>query len=313
MDRLALMQAFVAVAEAEGFAPAARRLGVSPPVVTRSIAALEEHLGTRLLERTTRKVRITEAGARYLGDCKRLLAELEDAEAAVRGAHETARGSLGVTASAMFGRMFVSPILVEFLAKYPQVTARALLVDRVVDLIDEGLDVAIRIAHLDDSSLTSVKVGAVRRITCASPSYLKKHGVPRVPRDLADHRTFVFSNERTAPAWAFEQRGKPLSFRPRAALLANTSEVGIEAAVAGFGVTRALSYMVASHVHAGRLRIILQDYEAAPIPIHVVYREGRRAPARVRAFIDFVVPRLRQSAELGLDLAAQTARPRTRT
>lgn len=305
MDRVTLMQTFVAVAEAEGFAPAARRLGVSPPVVTRSIAALEEWLGARLLERTTRKVRVTEAGTRYLSDCKRLLAEIEDAEAAVTGAHETARGSLGVTASVMFGRLFVAKILLDFLAKHPQVTARALLVDQVVDLMDEGLDVAIRIAKLEDSTLTSAKVGAVRRVTCASPGYLAKHGVPRAPRDLAEHRCFVFSSERSAPAWAFENKGRSSSFRPRVTLLANSSEVGIEAAVSGFGITRALSYMVASHVHAGRLRVILEDYEVEPIPIHVVYREGRRAPARVRAFVDFAVPLLRANRDLGLDLVAK--------
>lgn len=305
MDRWALMETFVAVADEEGFAPAARRLGVSPPVVTRSIAALEERLGVRLLERTTRKVRVSEAGARYLGDCRRLLAELADAEAAVSGAHETARGSLGVTASVMFGRMFVSKILVEFLAKHPEVTARALLVDQVVDLIDEGLDVAVRIAKLDDSTLTSVKVGAVRRVTCAAPSYLREHGVPTTPRELAEHRCFVFSGERSAPLWTFEHRGRAQSLRPPAALLTNASEVGIDAAVAGYGITRALSYMLASHVHAGRLQVILQDYEAEPMPIHVIYREGRRAPARVRAFVDFVVPRLRQNAELGLDLVAR--------
>jgi DNA-binding transcriptional LysR family regulator len=305
VDRVALMQVFVAVAEAEGFSPAARRLGVSPPVVTRSIAALEERLGARLLERTTRKVRVTEAGARYLSDCKRLLAEIEDAEDAVTGAHETARGSLGLTASVMFGRMFVAKILLDFLAKHPQVTARALLVDRVVDLMDEGLDVAVRIAKLEDSTLTSAKVGAVRRVTCASPGYLQQHGVPQAPRDLGEHRCFVFSSERSAPAWTFESKGKALSFRPRITLLANSSEVGIEAAVGGFGITRALSYMVASHVHAGRLRVILEDYEAEPIPIHVVYREGRRAPARVRAFVDFAVARLRANRELGLDLVAK--------
>jgi DNA-binding transcriptional LysR family regulator len=301
MDRLELMQTFVAVAEEEGFAPAARRLAISPPVVTRHVAALEARLGVLLLERTTRKVRVTEAGARYLADCKRLLTEVEDAEAAVTGAHSTPRGALGVTASVMFGRLFVAPILVEFLGKYPLVTARALLHDRVVDLMDEGLDVAVRIARLVDSSLTSVKVGAVRRVTCASPAYLAKHGVPQSPRDLANHRTFVFSGERATPAWSFEQRGKALSFRPRATLLANASEVGIDAAVAGAGITRVLSYMVAAHVRAGRLRLLLEDYEAPALPIHVVYREGRRAPARVRAFVDFVVPRLRQNADLGME------------
>jgi len=299
------MQTFVAVAEEEGFAPAARRLGVSPPVVTRAIAALEEHLGARLLERTTRKVRVTETGARYLGDCKRLLAEVEDVEAAVSGEHGKARGVLGVTASVMFGRLFVAPLLVDFLAKHPQVSARALLVDQVVDLIDEALDVAVRIAKLGDSTLTSVKVGAVRRVTCAAPSYLKKHGTPRTPRELAEHRSFVFSTERSPPSWTFEHQGQPLAFRPRATLLVNSSEVGIDAAVAGAGLTRALSYMVAGHIRAGRLRVILEDYEAEPIPIHVVYREGRRAPARVRAFVDFAVSRLRSDAALGLTLVSR--------
>ena len=294
-----LMRTFVAVADEEGFAPAARRLGVSPPVVTRAILALEEHLGARLLERTTRKVRVTEAGSRYLGDCKRLLAEVEDIEAAVTGAHATPRGVLGITASVMFGRLFVGPILVDFLAKHSQVTARALLVDQIVDLMDEGLDVAVRIAHLTDSTLTSAKVGAVRHITCASPGYLKKHGTPQTPRDLADHSCFVFSSERSAPSWAYQKAGRQLSFRPRPTLLVNSSEVGIDAAVTGAGITRALSYMVAGHIQAGRLRVILKDYELEPIPIHVVYREGRRAPARVRAFVDFVVARLRVDAALG--------------
>ena len=301
MDRLAAMRAFVAVAEEGGFTPAARRLAISPPVVTRQVAALEQHIGARLLERTTRQVRITEAGARYLIDCRRLLAELDDIEAAVGGLHGAPRGPLGITASVMFGRMFVAPLLIEFLAKYPEVIARALLVDRVIDLLEEGIDVAVRIAKLEDSTLTAAKVGSVRRVTCASPGYLKRHGAPRTPRDLADHRCFVFSTERTPPSWAFEHGGAHVSFRPRSALLVNSSEVGIDAALSGAGVTRALSYMVASHVRAGRLQLILEDYEAEPLPIHVLYREGRRAPARVRAFVDFVVARLRADKALALD------------
>jgi DNA-binding transcriptional LysR family regulator len=307
MDRLTLMKAFVAVAEEEGFAPAARRLGVSPPVVTRSISALEEHLGAQLLQRTTRKVRVTEVGVRYLSDCKRLLAEVEDIEAAVAGAYGKPRGGLAVTAPVMFGRLFVAPLLVDFLSQYPEVTARALLVDRMVDLMDEGMDIAVRIARLADSSLTSVKVGVVRRVTLAAPTYLKKHGTPRTPRDLAEHRSFIFSGERSAPSWAFERAGKAISFRPRATLLANNSEVGIDAAVAGAGITRALSYMVAGHLRAGRLRVLLEDFEPEPIPVHVVYREGRRAPARVRAFVDFAVSRLRADAALGLKLVGRRA------
>jgi DNA-binding transcriptional LysR family regulator len=199
----------------------------------------------------------------------------------------------------------VAPILVQFLSKYPEVTARALLLDQVLDLMNEGLDVAVRIARLDDSTLISAKVGAVRRVTCASPAYLAKHGVPKTPRDLLEHRSFVFSSERSTPAWVFEHKGRALSFRPRSSLLSNSSEVGIEAALAGAGITRVLSYMVASHVRAGRLRLVLEEYEAEPIPIHVVYREGRRAPARVRAFVDFAVPRLRQNADLGLHLTTK--------
>ena len=294
------MRAFVAVAEEQGFAAAARRLAVSPPVVTRAIAALETQLGVVLLERTTRKVHLTEVGGRYLSDCKRLLAELDDVEASVTGEHAAPRGALGVTASVMFGRMFVAPLLTDFLLRHPQVTARALLVDHLVDLMDEGLDVAVRIAKLSDSTLTSVKVGAMRRVLCAAPSYLKQHGSPRTPRDLRELRSFVFSTERSTPVWTFEQRGKPLSFRPRASLLVNSSEVAIDAAVAGAGITRALSYMVAEHVAEGRLRLLLEDFEAEPIPIHVVYREGRRAPARVRAFVDFLVPRLRANPAVSL-------------
>jgi DNA-binding transcriptional LysR family regulator len=291
----------MAVAEAQGFAVAARRLGVSAPVVTRSIASLEQHLGALLLERTTRKVHLTEIGARYLTDCKRLLAELDDVEASVRGEHAAPRGALGVTASSMFGRMFVAPLLTEFLVRHPQVTARALLVDQVVDLMDEGLDVAVRIGRLSDSTLTAVRVGAVRRVLCAAPSYLKKHGTPRAPADLQALRCFVFSNERSPPAWTFEHRGKASSLRPRATLLVNTSDAAIDAVLAGAGVTLVLSYMVADHVRAGRLRVLLEDYEAEPVPIHVVYREARRAPARVRAFVDFLVARLRANPAVNIE------------
>jgi len=194
------MEVFVAVAEEQGFAHAARRLGLSPPGVTRSVAALEQQLGVKLLQRTTRIVRLTDAGARYLLDCKRLLAELEDAEQTLSGAQGELRGQLSVTASVMFGRMFVAPILLDFLEDNRKVSGRALLVDRVIDLIDEGLDVGVRIAHLSDASFTAIRVGSVRQVVCASPGYLKKHGVPRAPRDLADCASIVFSADRAAPA-----------------------------------------------------------------------------------------------------------------
>jgi len=287
------MQTFVAVAETGGFAAAARRLGVSPPLVTRAVRSLEEHLGAAVLTRTTRKVQLTESGARYLEDCRRLLAELDDIESAVSGAYAEPRGALAITASVMFGRLYVAPILLDFLEQHPQVTARALLSDRVVDLIDEGLDVAIRIARLSDSSLTALRVGEVRRVLCASPAYLRKHGVPRTPEDLTNFDAVVFAPERSAPSWLFEgDRGK-INVRPRTQLLVNASEVTIQAALAGRGVTRVLSYMVADELRSGHLKPLLENYEPEPLPIHLIYRDARRAPARVRAFVEFASQRLR--------------------
>ncbi|MEO6602514.1 MAG: LysR substrate-binding domain-containing protein [Polyangiaceae bacterium] len=294
MDRFLAMQVFVAVGEAQSFAAAARRLALSPPVVTRTIGALERQLGVTLLQRTTRIVRLTDAGARYLLDCKRLLAEVEDAEQALSGSQNELRGSLSLTASVMFGRSFVAPILLDFLAQHPKVNARAVFVDRVIDLIEEGLDVGVRIAHLPDASFTAIRVGSVRQVLCASPAYLKRHGVPRTPRDLVDFDAITFGADRAAPAWAFEAGKKVLSVRSRSRLVVNSSEVAMDAAIAGAGLTRVLSYMAASEVKVGRLRVILPEFEPEPIPIHVIHREGKQAASRVRAFVDLAVDRLRR-------------------
>ena len=293
MDRFLAMQVFVAVGEEQGFARAAKRLSLSPPAVTRAVSSLEQELGVKLLQRTTRIVRLTDAGARYLLDCKRLLAELEDAEQALSGAHGELRGLLSITASVMFGELFIAPLLVDFLEKHPKVNGRALFVDHLVDLIDEGLDVAVRIAHLTDASLTAIRVGSVRRILVASPAYLKRQGVPRTPRDLSGFTAIAFSTERGVPAWPFQIGKQAVSVRSNARLLVNSSQVAMQAAMAGTGVTRVLSYMAASHVKAGRLRVILSEFEPEPMPIHVIHREGKLAAARVRAFVDFTVASLR--------------------
>lgn len=298
MNRLAHMQTFVAVAEAGGFASAARRLGVSPPVVTRAIASLEAHVGGQLLTRTTRRVRLTEAGARYLEDCRRLLAELDDIESSVRGAHSEPRGVLSVTASTTFGRLYVAPLILDFLDQHPHVSVHARLNDRVLDLVDEGLDVAVRIAHLSDSSFTALRVGEVRHVLCASPRYLRTHGVPKTPEALEEHEVVVFSQERAAAAWSFEGPKDKLSVKPRSRLVVNLSDVAIQAALAGRGLTRVLSYQVAAELQSGRLRLVLEDYEPEPLPVHLVYREGRRAPARVRAFVDYASQRLRRELAL---------------
>lgn len=293
MDRFTSLKIFVAVGEEQSFAAAARRLSLSPPAVTRAVGALERSLGVKLLQRTTRIVRLTETGVRYLADCKRILSDLEDADEAASGAQAEVRGTLAVTASVLFGRAFVAPLLHAFLARHEKLNLRALFVDRVVDLIEEGLDVAVRIAHLSDASFTAIRVGAVRNVVCASPAFLKRHGVPLAPDDLKALPAFCFSGDRSAPVWAFREGKRALSVRPNARLVVNNPEVAMQGAIAGEGITRILSYQVASELKAGRLRVILREFEPEPIPIHVIHREGKRAAARVRAFVDFAVSELR--------------------
>jgi DNA-binding transcriptional LysR family regulator len=300
MDRLESMRIFVAVAEARSFAGAARALRLSAPAATRAVAALEQRLGARLLHRTTRLVRVTEVGERYLADCQRLLAELDEAEAIAGGAHVVPQGHLAVTAPVLFGRMHIAPLLLDFLQEHPQVTARAFFVDRLVHLFDEGMDVAVRIAHLADSSLTAVRVGEVRRVIVASPGYLEQRGEPLHPDELAGHDAIGSGiADGPAPRWSLVQDPEAAPGRlqpgtqPRMRLSVNGGEVGIMAALAGHGLARALSYQVADDVAAGRLRVVLSRHEPPPIPVQLVYPEGRLAAAKVRAFVDFAVPRLR--------------------
>jgi DNA-binding transcriptional LysR family regulator len=281
----------VLVADEGGFARASRRLSLSPPAVTRAIGALERRLGAPLFHRTTRRVRLTEAGARFLSDCRRILAELDAAESAAAGEHAELRGQIGITASVLFGRMHVAPIVFDFLAQHPRVAARTLFVDRIADLIDEGLDVAVRIAQLPDSALHAVPVGSVRRVVCASPAFLAAHGEPRAPADLARFGAIAFSIGGEAPEpWTFAS-GE--SVRPRSQLLANSNDVAIAGAVAGHGLARVLSYQIAPQLRAGELRLVLEDVEPPPVPVSLVTLEGRRAAPRVRRFLDFAAARLR--------------------
>lgn len=290
MDRLDAMRIFLTVAEKSGFAEAARQLRLSPPSVTRAIAGLEERLGISLFLRSTRHVRLTQAGQRFLMDARRILADLEEAEASAAGTHGVPRGELSITASQMFGRIHVAPLVQDFLDLYPQVSARLLLLDRVANLIDEGFDLAVRIAHLQDSSLRAIRVGHVRRVVVASPDYLARHGTPQHPKDLTQHRAVMFSAGMAIDDWVFRDN---LRVAPPARFYVNSSEVAINAAIAGQGVTRVLSYMVAPALAAGTVQIVLQDYELPPVPVQLVHAEGRRASAQLRAFLDFAVERLR--------------------
>jgi DNA-binding transcriptional LysR family regulator len=304
MDRFEAMRVFVAVADARGFAPAARQLGLSPPAVSRAIVALEAHVGAQLLRRTTRSVALTEVGERFHADCKRILGELGDAEAVAGGAHAALTGTLAITAPQMFGRLHVTPVLLDFLAVHPQVSVRTYFVDHIVHLFEEGFDVAVRIAHLPDSGLTAIRVGHVRRVIVASPAYLDARGVPHSAADLAQHDGIGFAiNGGVVAPWALYPPGRKNKTdreigQPRMQLAANTGEIGIAAALAGRGLARALSYQVAEHVAAGRLRIVMADHEPAPIPVQLVYADGRKAAAKVRAFVDFAVERLRREPVL---------------
>jgi len=288
MDRLQAMKTFVRVAETGGFAEAARQLRMSPPAVTRFVAALEDSIGARLLTRTTRTVKLTEAGMHYLEDCRRILADMAEAEAAAAGSYATPTGSLRITAAVMFGHMYVLPILTEFLDRHPAVTGDALFLDRVVNIVDEGIDVAVRIGHLPDSGFSAIRVGEVRHVVCGSPAYFKVHGVPQIPADLAAHRTMTSTG--AWMAWRFSDAPN-ITVRPR--LFTNTVEGALLSAEQGWGLTRVLSYQAAPALAAGRLQRVLADYEEPPIPVHVIHAEGRRASAKVRAFVDFAVEKLR--------------------
>ena len=298
MDKLNLMTVFVAVAEEESFAGGARRLGMSPPAVTRAIAALEEGLGVKLLNRTTRYVRATDAGQRYLEDARRIIGEVEEANEAAAGVNAEPRGHLAVTAPVLFGKMFVLSGIVDYLQRYPQMEVSAVFLDRVVNLMEEGLDVGIRIGDLPDSSMKAIRVGAVRRVLCASPEYLKKRGIPKSPAELAQHDIVAASAVSPSIEWKFGQGAAASSARIKPRLVVTTNDAAIDAVSQGFGISRLLSYQVAGQVDSGKLKIILSESEPAAMPIHVIHREGRYASAKIRTFVDFIVAKLRTDLAL---------------
>jgi DNA-binding transcriptional LysR family regulator len=293
MDRFEAMQLFVSVAEQQSFAAAARKHALSPARVTRAVAALEARVGARLLHRTTRAVRLTEEGASYLGHCKRILGDVEAAESEAAASHRDLSGLVSITAPVLFGRLHVTPVIMGFLKKHPQLSMRVLFADHVVDFFERNIDVAIRIAHLPDSGLRAVQVGHVRRVVCASPGYLRAHGMPRHPRELADHETIGFAGEAETQAWTFAVDGRQERIAVRPRLVVNTADLAIATARAGHGLTKVLSYQVKDDVEQKRLRIVLAEFELDPMPVHVVRVESREASARVRAFADFAAEQLR--------------------
>ncbi len=298
MDRFQEMHIFTTVAQEQGFSAAARRLGLSAASVTRAVAALELRIGTQLLIRTTRSVHLSEAGQRYLEDCRRILAEVQEAEDSAAGSHAQPRGQLTVTAPVLFGDLFVTPVMAGYLAQYPDVTINAVLVDRIVNMVEEGIDVAVRIGDLADSNQHAIRVGEVRRVICGSPEYFAKYGRPVHPQALAGAPVVATSAIGQQRTWPFLDAGEPLSVRPEPRLIVTANQAAITAACMGLGLTRVLSYQVASKIASGELEIVLAEFELPPLPVHVVYQGGRKAPARIRSFVDFTVEALREHPAL---------------
>ena len=288
MDRIDAMQAFVAVADLQGFAPAARKLALSPSAVTRLIAGLEDRLGARLLQRTTRKVALTDAGARYLERARRILADLEEAEESVESERTRPGGRLVVSAPIGFGRLHVSPVVSAYLKRFPEVGADLRLSDRMINLVEDGVDLAVRIGHLPDSTLVARHVGEMRRIVVASTGYLKARGEPKRPEEIAAHDTIQFGAMTASPDWRFVEDGREVRISPVPRFSSNSADAAIQYAEQDGGLTRVLFYQAAASLKAGRLKIVLAKYEQPPLPIHIVYPTSRLLSAKVRTFIDLV-------------------------
>jgi DNA-binding transcriptional LysR family regulator len=290
MDRFESMSVFVAVVAAGSFSAASRQLRMPLPTVSRKVAEIESHLDAKLLVRSTRKLVLTEAGQAYVADCKRILEAVTEAERGASGQYNAPQGELAITAPIVFGRLHVVPVLTEFLRAYARVDARLLLLDRPLNLIEDRLDLAVRVGPLPDSRLVASKIGQIRRVVCASPEYLKERGTPKTPHDLLKHECVTFAGLTDAGSWTFRDNE---SVRVRSRLTASTAEAAIDATVAGIGLTCTLSYQVADAVKAGQLIVLLRRFEPAPLPVSLLYVHESRITAKLRAFVDFAAPRLR--------------------
>lgn len=298
MDRYHEMLMFEALSEHPSLASAARRLNVSGPTVIRAIARLEARLGVTLLLRSTRGVALTQAGAGFMADCSRILRAIDDAEASAKGLHVQARGSLRVAMPLLFSRYVMAPLLTRYLDLYPDVRLFAQYHDRVPNLNEEGIDVAVLVGDLPSSSLIARPVGHVSYIVCGSPGYLERQGAPCVPEDLQVHRLVATQAYRDKVQWDFQQHGELRSIKARSRLSFATVQAAIDAAAHGAGLTRCLSYPLHDYLDSGRLRRVLQPYELPALPVHVVYREGRKGSMRMRSFVDFIVGALREHPAL---------------
>ena len=297
MDKLQAMATFVQIIDRGSLTRAAVSMGTSLPSVVRTLAALEESLGVRLLNRTTRRISLTQEGRHYLARCRGILAEIEEAESELSSQRQEPRGELRVTAPVLFGQLHIAPIVTRFVRQFKNTRVELLLLDRVVSLVEDGIDVAIRIGHLPDSSLIAIPAGHIRRVVCASPEYLKDRGVPREPNDLLKHDCLHLTGIAPSAVWSFHDKGRTISVPVSGPFVCNQAAATIDACVDSLGVGTFLSYQVAPWVARKKLTLILVDYEPPPIPLSIVYPHAKLLSARVRVFAEWATQSLR--AEFG--------------
>jgi len=293
MDRFGSMSVLLTVVEAGSLSAAARRLGMPLTTISRRVSELEIHLKTRLLSRSSRHITLTETGQSYVEACKRILEDLREAERTASGEYSAPKGDLVVAAPIVFGRLHVLPIAIEFLKAFPDIDIRTSLADRVTNILEEHVDLAIRIGELPDSSLVARRVGSIRRVVCASPAYLAGRGTPKTPGELSTHDCITFEGMTSPDTWTFAIGKRHASVEIHSRLIVNTAEAAIDAAIAGVGITRVLSYQIADAVRAGVLDVVLQEFEPSPWPVSLVHTGHRLLPYKLRAFLDFATPRLK--------------------
>jgi len=293
MDRLEAMSALLAAVEAGSLSGASRKLGMPLATVSRKVSELEAHLRTRLVTRTSRRLILTDAGRSYIAACKRILDDIREAERAAAGEYSAPRGELIITAPIVFGRLHVLPVVLEFLKAYPEIDVRLTLADRIVNLQEDHVDLAVRIGELPDSSLVAMRVGSIGRVVCGSPAYFAERGTPKGPDELRKHDCITFNGLTSPEAWIFPSRKGNISVAVHSRLIVNTAEAAIDAAITGLGITRVLSYQVADAMRTGALLLALREFETPPVPISLVHAGQGRLALKLRAILDFAAPRLK--------------------
>ncbi len=293
MDRLESMSTLVAAVQAGSLSAAARKLGMPLATVSRKVSELEAHLHTRLLNRSSRKLTLTDPGRSYLAACTRILEEVEEAERAASGEYSLPKGNLVITAPIVFGRLHVLPVVTEFLSAYPEIDIRLLFSDRITNLLEEDVDVAVRVGALPDSSLVALRLGAIQRCICGSPEYFARRGTPKHPEELSAHDCVTFEGMSSPDAWAFKAKRDSVTVAVHSRLVVSTAEAAVDAAVAGVGITRLYSYQIAAAEAAGRLVRVLRSYESESAPVHFLHEGQTLLPLKLRAFLDFAAPRVK--------------------